>query len=143
MAFHFHNADHPFRCPERKNIRNWLADFAVQHKRSIHEVAVIFCSDEYLLEINRAHLDHDYYTDIITFDYAENDSLHADLFLSVDRIKENAKLHKQLFFNELLRVIIHGHLHLVGYKDKTENEASIMREREDYWVQRYFQNHCK
>jgi len=143
LAFHFHNADHPFRCPERKNIRSWLSDFAVHHKRNIHEVAVIFCSDEYLLEINRAHLDHDYYTDIITFDYAENDSLHADLFLSIDRIKENATLHKQLFFNELLRVIIHGHLHLVGYKDKTENEASIMREREDYWVQRYYQNHCR
>jgi len=120
-----------------------LSDFAEHHKRNIHEVAVIFCSDEYLLEINRAHLDHDYYTDIITFDYAENDSLHADLFLSIDRIKENATLHKQLFFNELLRVIIHGHLHLVGYKDKTENEASIMREREDYWVQRYYQNHCR
>ena len=143
MAFHFHNADHPFRCPERRNIRSWIADFAAHHDRNIQEVSVIFCSDAYLLEINRTYLEHDYYTDIITFDYTENDSLHADLFLSIDRIKENAKLHKVLFFNELIRVIIHGHLHLVGYKDKTDKEVIIMREKEDYWVQHYFLNHRK
>jgi len=87
--------------------------------------------------VNKSHLNHDYYTDIITFDNCEGDVLSGDLMLSIDRIKDNAKSHNQLFFNELIRVIIHGHLHLVGYKDKTKEEALVMRKQEDLWIERF------
>ena len=141
MAFQFHNADHAFRCPNRRKIRAWIHDFAAAHGKTIGELAVVFCSDDYLLEVNKTHLQHDYYTDIITFDYCEADEIAGDLMLSVDRIKANAKTHNQLFFNELLRVIIHGHLHLVGYKDKTNAEQKTMRNQEDHWIARYYERY--
>lgn len=89
--------------------------------------------------MNKSHLNHDYYTDIITFDYCEGDVISGDLMLSIDRIKDNAKTHNQLFFNELIRVVVHGHLHLVGYKDKTKSEAQAMRSQEDFWIERFHQ----
>ena len=101
----------------------------------------MFSSDDYLLEVNKTHLQHDYYTDIITFDYCEADEIAGDLMLSVDRVKANAKTHNQLFFSELLRVIIHGHLHLVGYKDKTDAEQNTMRNQEDHWIARYYERY--
>lgn len=134
MAFQFHNADHPFRCPNRRKIRAWIEAFATHHNRIIGELSVVFCSDEYLLEVNKTHLRHDYYTDIITFDYCEGNTLSGDLLLSIDRIRENAISHNQLFFNELLRVIIHGHLHLIGFKDKTPAQAQAMRTEEERWI---------
>jgi rRNA maturation RNase YbeY len=137
LAFQFHNADHTFRCPQRRKIKAWIAEFAKKHDRIIGEISVVFCTDEYLLEVNRTHLNHDFYTDIITFDYCEGLELNADLMLSIDRIKDNAKQHNQLFFNELLRVIIHGHLHLVGYKDKTKSAQATMRLKEDEWIANY------
>ena len=103
---------------------------------------MVFCSDDYLLEVNKTHLQHDYYTDIITFDYCEADELSGDLVLSIDRIKDNAKQHNQLFFRELLRVIIHGHLHLVGHKDKTEAEQKTMRIQEDRWIAHYYEHYA-
>ena len=137
MALQFHNADHAFRCPQRRKIRAWIEDFARAHHQRIGEISIVFCTDDYLLEVNKTHLDHDYYTDIITFDYCEPGELNGDLMLSIDRIKENAKTHKQLFFNELLRVIIHGHLHLVGYGDKSESEQVAMRKQEDAWIAQF------
>ena len=141
MAFQFHNADHTFRCPNRRNIRAWIHDFAAAHGKAIGNVGVVLCSDDYLLEVNKAHLQHDYYTDIITFDYCEADEISGDLMLSIDRIKDNAKHHNQLFFKELLRVIIHGHLHLVGYRDKTDAEQKSMRTQEDDWIARYYERY--
>ena len=141
MAFHFHNADHSFRCPERRKIRLWLQDFASTHRKTVGEIAIVFCSDAYLLEVNKTHLQHDYYTDIITFDYCEGDSISGDLLISIDRVKENAINHSQLFFNELIRVIIHGHLHLIGHKDKNKSDSLAMREAEDQWIQRYHALH--
>lgn len=137
MAFQFHNADHRFRCPNRRKIRAWIQAFAAAHEKRIGEVGVVFCTDAYLLEVNKTHLQHNYYTDIITFDYSENGVVSGDLMISVDRIKDNAKTHNQLFFIELLRVIIHGHLHLVGYTDKTDAEQKTMRAQEDEWIARY------
>lgn len=142
LAFQFHNADHAFRCPSRRNIRAWIHDFAAAYGKTIGDVGVVFCSDDYLLEVNKTHLQHDYYTDIITFDYCEADEISGDLMLSIDRIKENAKQHKQLFFKELLRVIIHGHLHLIGYKDKTDSEQKTMRTQEDDWIARYYERYA-
>ena len=98
------------------------------------ELSVIFCSDEYLLQMNKEYLDHDYYTDIITFDYVEKEVISGDLFISLDRIRENAKNFKTSLLKELYRVVFHGVLHLVGYNDKTEEEQREMREKENYYL---------
>ena len=98
------------------------------------ELSLIFCSDDFLLEINKTHLDHDYYTDILTFSYNEKKTINGDLFISLDRVRENAESNKVEFLNELSRVVIHGILHLCGYNDKTPEETSLMREKESYYL---------
>lgn len=98
------------------------------------EISVVFCSDEYLLKMNKEYLNHDYYTDIITFDYVEEDVISGDLFISLDRIKENAVEYKSSVIQELYRVVFHGVLHLVGYKDKTDDEFRSMKEKENYYL---------
>ena len=98
------------------------------------DISVIFCSDEYLLKMNKEYLDHDYYTDIITFDYVEGNVISGDLFISLDRIAENAKTFDTTLLKELYRVVFHGVLHLVGYKDKTDDEEREMRKKENYYL---------
>ena len=102
------------------------------------ELNLVFCSDEYLLEINKKHLNHDYYTDIITFDYSEENKISGDLLISIDRVKENAKTFSVSFIHELNRVVIHGVLHLCGYKDKTEEEKKQMRNLENKYLKTIF-----
>lgn len=128
----FHSEDTPFTLKDKKKVRNWIETLIKKLKKKPGEINYIFCSDEYLLEMNKEHLDHDYYTDIITFDYCENDSISGDLFISIDRVKENAKNFRTTQKNELHRVMAHGVLHLLGYKDKTTKDAEKMREMEDY-----------
>lgn len=108
----------------------WLEDLCLSHGWSLGDVSLVFCSDEYLLEMNRRHLNHDYYTDIITFDYT-NEDVSGDLFISVDRVSDNAKDVGVPFVVELNRVVAHGVLHLLGFKDKTEDESAQMRKEED------------
>ncbi len=102
--------------------------------KEIGEISVIFCSDEYLLEINKQYLNHDYYTDIITFDYVEDNVISGDLFISVDRVKENSQQFGSGLLKELYRVVFHGVLHLVGYNDKTDEEQTLMTEKEDFYI---------
>ncbi len=102
------------------------------------DLTLIFCSDEYLLEINNKHLNHDYYTDIITFDYSQKKNISGDLFISIDRVKENAKEFSVPFLNELSRVVVHGVLHLCGYNDKTEEEKKQMRKLENKYLKNFF-----
>jgi rRNA maturation RNase YbeY len=109
---------------------SWLSEVCVSHCNLLGEVSLIFCSDEYLLELNRTHLDHDYYTDIITFDYSESD-VSGDLFVSIDRVRENAEVEKVEFLSELNRVVVHGVLHLLGFKDKTNEESTEMKAQEN------------
>jgi rRNA maturation RNase YbeY len=97
----------------------------------------VFCTDEYLHKINLQYLNHDTYTDIISFDYRVGKQLHGDIFISVDRVRENATKFEVDFNSELLRVLIHGILHFCGYKDKLDNEVNAMRAKEDYYVARY------
>jgi rRNA maturation RNase YbeY len=97
----------------------------------------VFVTDDELLEMNKAYLDHDYYTDIITFDYTEGNVLAGDMFISTDRVKENAVEFGVSFEKELMRVCVHGLLHLCGYGDKTDNEINLMREKEDFYINRY------
>lgn len=98
------------------------------------EISVIFCSDKYLLDVNIEYLKHNYYTDIITFNYVEGNNISGDLFISVDRVIENAKKFKTSWIKELYRVIFHGLLHLAGYNDKTPEESKIIREKEDKYL---------
>jgi rRNA maturation RNase YbeY len=98
------------------------------------DISIIFCSDTYLLGLNQKHLNHNYFTDIITFSYSDENELSGDLFISLDRVKENAVKEKKSFKNELERVLYHGVLHLCGYKDKSPEEIAEMRSKEDYYL---------
>ncbi|MEE1021215.1 MAG: rRNA maturation RNase YbeY [Bacteroidales bacterium] len=115
----------------RTILKQWIKLVIENNNKKVGEIAYIFCSDEQLLEINKEFLNHDYYTDIITFDYSEIDVVSGDMFISIDRIKDNAKILGVAYQEELHRVIIHGILHLLGNKDKTETESENMRKLED------------
>jgi rRNA maturation RNase YbeY len=104
---------------------------AAQYNKRVGEIAYIFCSDEEILRINRQYLQHDYYTDIITFDYSEDDVISGDLFISLETVKSNSEQFKTEYSEELARVMIHGVLHLCGFKDKTPKDEKIMREKEN------------
>ena len=101
------------------------------------DITVVFVTDEYLLEMNRTHLEHDYYTDIITFDYTESNFISGDLFISYDRVLDNSKEFNVSYYNELCRVVFHGVLHLCGYKDKSPEEELLMRSKEAFYLEKY------
>lgn len=113
----------------------WLKMVAGSEIRKIGDVNVIFCSDNYILDVNMKYLQHDYFTDIITFDYCEGKVLSGDLFISVDSVRENSIEFGTDFEEELHRVIVHGVLHLIGYDDHTEEDKKVMRQKEDYYLQ--------
>lgn len=102
--------------------------------KKLGAVNVIFCSDNYILDVNIKYLQHDYFTDIITFDYCEGDVLNGDLFISIDSVRENSIFYHTDFEDELNRVMIHGLLHLIGYDDHTEEDIKTMRSKEDYYL---------
>lgn len=112
----------------------WLNKVIVCEGKESGEISVVFCSDEYLLKINQDYLKHDYYTDIISFDYSEENFVSGDLFISVDRVEENAVEFGVSFSEELKRVCVHGVLHLCGYKDKSDEEVNQMREKENQYL---------
>ena len=128
---YFRKGDIACRVESKKSIKKWVVAVAKSHGKNVGEVCVVSCSDKFLLDVNIEHLDRDYYTDIISFDYSKGVEISGDLLISFDRVKENAKENGVLFQEELKRVIIHGILHLVGFKDKTKDEKSIMRAQED------------
>lgn len=113
----------------------WLKMVAGSEIRKIGDINVIFCSDNYILDVNMKYLQHDYFTDIITFDYCEGNVLSGDLFISVDSVRENSIEFGTDFEEELHRVIVHGVLHLIGYDDHTEEDKKLMRQKENYYLQ--------
>ena len=115
----------------RTKIKQWIKQVIEAKGKKTGNITYIFCDDEYLLEVNKQYLQHDYYTDVITFDYVENDLISGDIFISTDRVRENALAFGSSETEELHRVIIHGALHLLGLKDKSEKEASKMRQAEN------------
>lgn len=128
----FFNEDIDFQLLRKNSWKNWIKDVIHQHQEKLGEVNYIFCSDEHLLSINQLYLNHDYYTDIITFPSEINeDEISGDLFISIDRVVEHAKDNHCPFIDELKRVMIHGILHLIGFGDKTEMESLKMRELEN------------
>ena len=112
----------------------WLKIMAESESRKLGNINIIFCSDPYILDINKKYLKHNYYTDIITFDYCEGNRLSGDLFISVDSVRENASVYGTEFADELNRVIVHGLLHLMGYDDHTEDDIATMRAKENYYL---------
>lgn len=119
------------------NISIWLEDLILSENKKAGDINYIFCDDDYLLKVNQDYLDHDYYTDIITFDYVKGKTISGDIFVSLPRILDNASTLSQDFESEFRRVLAHGLLHLCGYKDKTKEEESTMRQKEDFYINRY------
>ena len=130
----YYTEDISFDFKQKLLNNRWLKFVAESEIRRIGNVNIIFCSDDYILDVNLKYLSHDYYTDIITFDYCEGKYLSGDLFISIDSVRENAVFYGTEFQDELNRVIVHGLLHLVGYDDHTGEEQKVMRSKEDYYL---------
>lgn len=132
VSYFFEDTDFVFKGKALNN--RWLRLVAESEIRRLGQISIIFCSDNYILDVNQKYLQHDYFTDIITFDYCEGDKLSGDLFISVDSVRENAAEFGTEFKDELNRVIVHGILHLIGYDDHTKKEIAEMRSKEDYYL---------
>ena len=129
ISYHTEDIKKPNICTRRTAA--WGKSVAASHGKTIGEIAYIFCSDPYILEVNKQYLQHDYFTDIITFDYSEGNKISGDLFISLDTVKSNSEQFGTDYYEELERVIIHGILHLCGFKDKEPAEEARMREEEN------------
>ena len=129
-----------FTLQKKRIIKNWIKKVILSEKKELGEITYVFCDDRYLLKKNLDHLHHDTLTDIITFDYSKENTLTADIIISIERVKENSIIFESSFYEELNRVMIHGVLHLIGYNDKTKNEKKKMREKEDFYLKKIF-NH--
>ena len=136
----FFSEDVNFELSHQSNYQKWIEEVIHFHNKIPGNINFIFCSDEHLLTINVEYLNHDYYTDIITFDYTENSIISGDLFISIDRVKDNANTIGTNFIDELNRVCIHGVLHLLGYKDSTEEEKNTMRSLENDCLKKLKEN---
>ncbi len=131
MAIRFNSQDIKFVLKEKRKVGNWIKKIAQRHNKVVGELSIIFVSDSFILSINKQYLNHNYFTDIITFDYSEKDYIEGDIFISIDTVKSNSEKFNTNFSNEILRVIAHGVLHLLGFKDKMMNEQKEMRQNED------------
>ncbi len=132
---HFFKEDTRFRLLYQKELRRWINKAIREKKFHLEEINYIFCSDKYLLNLNKQFLNHNFYTDIITFDTSSGKKkISADIFISIDSVKTNAEKFHSTFKDELHRVMIHGVLHLLGYKDKTKKDQVIIRKKEDEWL---------
>ena len=131
------NYEFEFKLQDESLYSNWISRVIQSENKKEGDINYVFCEDEYILQINQQYLNHDYYTDIISFDYTVGNELHGDIFISVDRVRENALDYNTSFEEELKRVIIHGVLHYCGYKDKTEKDEQLMRSKEDVKIQMF------
>ena len=130
----FHNEDIKFNLKNKRLLKSWIKDSTQNENCSVGNLTYVFCSDEHLLNMNKEHLNHNYYTDIITFSYNVEKQISGDFFISIDRVDENANQQNNKFTDELHRVLIHGVLHLVGYNDKTDLQQAEMTSKEDYYL---------
>ena len=131
MAVTFHAEGVDFPAIDKKKVADWIRSVAKEYGKKTGEIAYLFCNDNKILAVNQQFLGHDYYTDIITFDYSEEDCLSGDIFVSIDTVRSNADLYRVSYQEELHRVVIHGILHLCGMKDESEQEKEEMREAEN------------
>ena len=135
VSFHFEDVN--FELPNEQQLTDWLMGVAQSEGKDFIEVNYVFCSDEHLRKMNVEFLDHDYYTDIITFPYDEG-AVYGDIFISSERVADNAQSLGVPFEHELCRVLVHGVLHLAGYLDKTAEDERLMREKEDFYLKQIF-----
>lgn len=134
-TIHFFTEDLDFKLPFPRKTTAWIQKAIKKEKRKLSEINFILCSDEYLLAINKEYLNHNTYTDIVTFDNSDDSGfIEGDIFISVERVKENAAKYKRPFEEELRRVLIHGVLHLIGYSDKKISQKAEMREKENTYL---------
>lgn len=134
MSIQYFNDDVAFPKIGKRLTTNWIKQVILIEDKKVGNISFIFCSDEYLLDVNKRYLDHDYYTDIITFDYVEGKVINGDIFISIDRVKENAHEFETSFNNEIHRILVHGILHLLGYKDKAKKDKHLMTQKEDIYL---------
>ena len=132
ISYYFEDTDFIFKGKTLNN--RWFRLVAESEIRRIGDISIIFCSDNYILDVNQKYLQHDYFTDIITFDYCEGDRLSGDLFISVDTVRDNAIEYGTEFSEELNRVMVHGLLHLICYDDHSDEDISEMRKKENYYL---------
>jgi len=132
---YFHYLVDPFHFPERTVLKQFIKGLMKREGKHVDTINYIFCTDEYLLDLNKKHLDHNTLTDIITFEYnTPGEPVLSDIYISIERVKENARLFKTSFQRELRRVIFHGALHLSGFKDKSSEQAQLMRKKEEEYL---------
>lgn len=134
QSISFFFEDVAFELPDEQSLQAWLLSVAEAEGKPIWEIGYIFCSDEHLRGINVEFLDHDYYTDIITFDYSDDARMQGEIYISSERVAENAETNRVSFHHELCRVMVHGVLHMAGYKDKTPEDEAAMRNKEDFYL---------
>ncbi len=134
MALHFLTTDIDFKPENPGKIKSWISSVINKESKLLGTVSFIFSSDEYLLALNRKYLEKDYYTDVISFDYSLGDTVSGDIFISIERVKDNALEYNVHFNDELHRVLLHGILHLSGYNDTTEIEKKLMKDKEDIYL---------
>lgn len=137
MAITYSSVDVRATIEHKRAVSRWIKASIDNENRKLGDIAIALCSDEYILKTNNEYLQHDYYTDIITFDYSEGNLLNGDLLISIDTVRSNATEYNVAPRAELMRVVIHGILHLCGYKDKTEEEAAVMRAKENFYIALY------
>jgi len=135
------NYETEFELANEDIFSNWISQVILSESKKEGDINYIFCDDEHILEINKQYLNHDYFTDIISFDYSVGNELHGDIFVSIDRVRENSVDFQTTFDDELKRVIIHGVLHYCGYKDKSEEDELIMREKENEKIKMFHVKH--
>jgi rRNA maturation RNase YbeY len=121
----------------KKDLKEAVKNLAITEGKVLKDLSLVFTDDDYLLEVNKQYLNHDYFTDVITFDYSSFPEVSGDVMISLDRVKDNAQLLNQHFELEFYRVVFHGVLHLCGYKDKSEADAQLMRSKEDFYINRF------
>lgn len=145
MSIRFAVQNIDFELSEAQKVRQWVTEVVQRRQKRVGNISYLFCDDEHMLQVNRQYLDHDTYTDIITFDYVAADLISGDILISVDRVGENARMYDVPFEQELHRVIIHGVLHLLGQGDKSPEEAAEMRRQEGealaLWEQMFHEEH--
>jgi len=134
MGIQYFNEDVPLPRLRKRKSTNWIKKTILTEGKIVGDISFIFCSDNYLLEVNKTYLDHDYFTDIITFDYVEGTLINGDIFISVDRVFDNSVEFKATFDDEMNRILIHGILHLLGYKDKNKKDKLLMTKKEDSYL---------
>ena len=139
MSTHIYYSDIKFRIGRTKEIKSILESIVSEEGKIYGDVSFIITSDENILIINKEFLNHDFYTDVITFDYCEDDVVNGEIYISIDTVRNNSKIFEVKLLDELFRVMIHGVLHLCGYDDKTDEQKVVMRQNEEKWLARLYE----